>query len=64
MWIPPPASRHPRRTPAGMSLSCRHGYGITEEAKVRAENIAKTMFDQADKKAGIKRKPRVKSAAK
>ena len=35
--------------------------GITEEAKVRAENIAKTMFDQADKKAGIKRKPRVKS---
>ena len=38
--------------------------GITEEVKVRAENIAKTMFDQADKKAGIKRKPRVKSAAK
>ena len=38
--------------------------GITEEAKVRAENIAKAMFDQADKKAGIKRKPRISTAEK
>ena len=35
--------------------------GITEEVKVRAENIAKTLCDQADKKAGIKRKPRMQA---
>ena len=38
--------------------------GITEEAKVRAENIAQTMFDQADKKAGIKRPPRIPQTPK